>query len=93
MTNLKSVNREIECFGAISKNCKTVIIDRGKNPIKRELHQRGIAKCNIAMFKCRCHRDNKITTKLINCPKFKLTLEHHTVLRKAIFNFCQCQKD
>ena len=87
MNGLKTNNiAGAEFFGAVSKNFKTLIGD-SKRKIKNQIDRRGIAKNNIALFRCWLNGRKKIEKKLINRPRFRLQPHHHIVLERACFNF------
>ena len=89
MNSSKSNNGGVEFFGAVSKNCKTVIVERSKGAVKSKIAQRGVAKHNMAMFKCHPDNNNTVRKELLNRPRFKLTHQHHTALMDASLNFLQ----
>lgn len=81
-------NRGEKFFGAVTKNCKTVLVDNSKKNLREEITQRRIAKNNIAMFECQLN-ERKIRTKLIHKPRFKLMARHHAVLKNAYLIFLE----
>ena len=78
-----------EFFGAVSRNCKTVIVENSKRAVKSGIAQRGISKHNVAMFKCQLNGKNIIQKELLNRPGFKLTNYHHRALTDASLAFLQ----
>ena len=89
MANSRSDNNgEKKFFGAVTKNCKTVIVDNNKKDLRKEIAQRRVAKNNIAMFECQPN-GIKIKTKLTHKPRFKLMARHHVVLKDACLVFLE----
>ena len=86
MANSRS-NGGGEFFGAVSKNCRTVIVKNSKGEVKHEISHRGVTKNNIAMFKCCSVGENAISKKLLHKPRFKLTRDHHIALCEAGLSF------
>ena len=82
-----SQSKEIEFFGAISKNCKTILVKRSKKEIREEIERRGIRKNNIVIFKCRSIGGQKIIKKPIHKPRFKLINDHQVAMTEASLNF------
>ncbi len=73
-------------FGAVTKSC-AVIVGRSKRTVREQLAKRGVAKPNVAMFKCQQSGNDALKKKLLNRPRFKLTSHHHLVLTKAGLSF------
>lgn len=80
-------NGRTEFFGAVSKNCKTVIVDSCKKKVKKKILDRHIAKHNIALFHCQYTDNHTIEKKPIEMPGFRLERQHHVALAEAGFNF------
>ncbi len=88
MNNSKSNgNGEGEFFGAVSKNCKTVIVGKTKNEVRQKINRRNITKNNVVIFSCSLTEGNTIAKKPIHNPRFKLTHHHHTALTDACLDF------
>ena len=82
-----SGNEGTEFFGAISRNCKTVIVKGSKSEVKREIGHLQITKNNIAIFKCWLAGENTIEKRPIHTPRFKLHQGHHIAITEAGLNF------
>ncbi len=76
-----------EFFGAVSKNCRTVVVEKTKNGVRKKINRLKIAKNNIAIFSCSLAEGNTIAKKPIHNLRFKLTNLHHTALTDACLNF------
>ena len=76
-----------EFFGAVSKNCKTVVVERTKNEVRQKIAKQKIAKNNVAIFSCSLVGENKIAKKPIHNLRFKPTSLHHTALTDACLKF------
>ena len=76
-----------EFFGAVSKNCRTVVVRRTKNGVRQEINRRKITKNNVVIFSCSLTEGNTIAKKPIHNPRFKLTHHHHTALTDACLDF------
>ena len=76
-----------EFFGAVSKNCKTVVVGKSKSEVRQEINRRKITKNNIVIFGCSLTEGNTIAEKPIHNPRFKLTNYHHIALTDACLNF------
>ncbi len=87
MINSESDNREVKFFAAVSKNCKTVIVEKSKNNVRQKINHKRITRNNIAIFECCTKGKNTIVKKLIHRPKFKLTSGHHIVIVEASRKF------
>ena len=74
-------------FGAVSKNCRTVIVDRCKKTVKKKILDRNLAKHNVALFQCQYAGNQTIEKRPIERPGFKLTHQHHIALTEAAFSF------
>jgi len=81
-------NKEEKFFGAVTKNCKTVVVESSKKAVRKEIAQRGVTKNNIAMFECQFN-ERKIRTKLIHKPRFKIMARHRVVLENACLIFLE----
>jgi len=88
MVNSRSSRKKkTEFFGAVSKNCKTVIVREHKKEVTQAIKSLLVTGNNIAIFKCRAEGENTIAKKPIHRPKFKLTSDHHAVLAEASCEF------
>ena len=88
MNNLKPNNcNGREFFGAVSKNCKTVVVGKSKNEVRQEINRRNITKNNVVIFSCSLTEGNIIAKKPIHNPRFKLTHYHHIALKNACLDF------
>lgn len=77
-----------EFFGAVTKNCKTVVVEENKRTVREKITQKGVTKNNVAMFECRLN-ERKIKKKLTHKPRFRLTARHHVVLENACLIFLE----
>jgi len=84
---ISNTNRE-EFFGAVTKNFKA-LVGNTKREVKTQIAERGIAKRNVVLFRCRSNGKNKIKQKILDIPSFKLNPTHYRVLRKACFDFLE----
>jgi len=90
MNNSKSNNcNGGKFFGAVSKNCKTVIVGKSKNEVRQKIHHKHITKNNIAMFECHPKGENTIVKKPIHRTRFRLMARHHAVLKNACLTFLE----
>lgn len=77
-----------EFFGAISKNCKRIFVEKNKRTVREKIAQQGVTKNNIAMFECQLN-GRKIKTKLTHRPRFKIMARHRVVLENACRDFLE----
>ena len=88
MANSRLNNEGEKFFGAVTKNCKTVLVDNSKKDLREEIAQRRVAKNNIAMFECQPN-GIKIKTKLTHKPRFNLMVRLHVSLENACLIFLE----
>lgn len=75
-------------FGAVTRSCRTVFVEKNKRTVREKITQQGVTKNNVAMFECYSN-GRKIKKKLIHKPAFKLAARHHVVLENACFDFLE----
>jgi len=87
MDSSESGSEEEEFFGAVSNDCRVVVVAKSKNRVKKRISRGRIAKNSIAIFKCRPNGEGGILKELLHHPRFRITDNHWAALDKPGFKF------
>ncbi len=73
-------------FAVVTKNCKTVFVEKNKRTVREKITRRHVTGNNFAMFEC-CFNGKRVNKVLMHKPAFKLMPRHHRVLENACLDF------